>query len=56
VVDISIFTTDGRLVSSQKYDSTENTLLLSFVELPSGLYYVNIRGENIKGTYKVMKR
>jgi len=55
-VDIVIFASDGRLISSQKYEGNEDTLTLNFAGLPSGLYYVNVRGGNLKRTFKVLKR
>uniref|UniRef100_UPI00261A2518 T9SS type A sorting domain-containing protein n=1 Tax=uncultured Eudoraea sp. TaxID=1035614 RepID=UPI00261A2518 len=55
-VDIVIFASDGRLISSQKYDSDEEILTLDFIGLPSGLYYVSVRGGMSNGTYKVLKR
>jgi len=55
-VDITVFASDGRFISSQRYNSNEDTLTLNFAGLPSGLYYVNVRGGTFKGTYKVLKR
>lgn len=55
-VDITIFASDGRLISNHKYDGDEDTVVLDFIELPSGLYYVIIKGGISKGTYKVLKR
>jgi hypothetical protein len=55
-VDIGIFSSDGRLISSQKYEGDEDTITLDFIELPSGLYYVSVRGGMSNGTYKVLKR
>jgi hypothetical protein len=55
-VNITIFASDGRLINSLEYEGNSDILTLSFAELPSGLYYVNVRGGIIKGTYKVLKR
>jgi len=55
-VEIVIFASDGRFINSQKYDGNEGTLTLDFVGLPSGLYYVSVRGGTSNGTYKVLKR
>lgn len=55
-VDIVIFASDGRLISSQKYDGDEDTITLDFIGLPSGLYYVSVRGGMSNGTYKVLKQ
>ena len=51
-----MYAIDGRFVSRRKHyvDSVEVTL--DFVELPSGVYFLHIEGENTKGTYKIIKK
>jgi len=46
---ISIYTTDGKTVSSQRYSSNAQ---ISLSNLPAGVYYVQMNDE----TYKILKK
>ncbi|MGB5818516.1 MAG: reprolysin-like metallopeptidase [Saonia sp.] len=55
-LNITIHTSDGRLVSSKRYDISGNEIDLDFTGLPSGMYFVSVNGATVKETYKVLKR
>lgn len=53
---VTIHAANGRLISTKGYNVDGNEIDLDFTGLPSGMYFVNFNGIDVKGTYKVMKR
>lgn len=53
---ITVHGTDGRLVMSRKQGSGELEMPLDFTSLPSGLYFVRVENNQLKKTFKVIKR
>ena len=55
-VQVTIHTTNGQLVSDKNHRVDSNSLKLDLVELPQGVYFLNIKGETVKGAYKIIKK
>ncbi len=55
-VAVEIYTIDGRLVLAQNYQVNGTEFPLDFSRYPSGIYYVKINGNTMKGTSKVIKQ
>jgi subtilisin-like proprotein convertase family protein len=55
-LEISIFSSDGRLVRTESRTLVGNAIPIDFNQLPSGLYYLTFKGELILETVKVIKR
>ena len=55
-VQITIHTANGQLVSDKNHPVYSNGLKLNFIELPQGVYFLNIKGKTVKGAYKIIKK
>ena len=55
-INAGIYSLNGRLLNYKKYDVIGNEIELDFTGYPSGLYLVKLKGANLIGTYKVVKR
>jgi len=56
IVNIKIFTSDGRFVQHKKYTVNGNEIELDLINLTSGIYYLQIKGDAVDKTVKVIKR
>ncbi|MEL6918412.1 MAG: T9SS type A sorting domain-containing protein, partial [Bacteroidota bacterium] len=56
VVDVTVHTSDGRLIRNTRYAVNGNEMGLDFTGLPSGMYFITLNGLGVKGTYKVLKQ
>lgn len=56
IIDTMIFSADGRLVQRERFQVNGTEMLLDLSHLPSGLYHLNLEGENLKKTVKLLKR
>ena len=55
-VQITIYTTNGQLVSNKNHPVYSDRLKLKLVGLPQGVYFLNIKGDKVKGAYKIIKK
>ena len=53
---IDIFTPSGQLIKSKRYVPNGREVDLDFVGLPSGIYFVKLKGKTVEATAKVIKR
>jgi hypothetical protein len=52
---MSIFSSDGRLIKNSLLEIGANGTQIDLGALPNGLYYVQLIGEGIKTTTKIIK-
>ncbi|MEO9510876.1 MAG: reprolysin-like metallopeptidase [Flavobacteriaceae bacterium] len=55
-VDVKVFSSNGRLVLSEKKEVSGNELEMDFSLLQSGIYYLNIQGVEIQEVFKFIKK
>ena len=58
LINIELLSIDGRIVSTQKINTNENTTVNSIVDLSgvnAGIYLVNVRGAEMNQSFKVVK-
>jgi subtilisin-like proprotein convertase family protein len=55
-VQVRIYSSAGRLIRSKAYQVFDTKIEIDFTGLPSGLYLINLSGDNLDTTYKVIKR
>ena len=55
-VRATIYTANGQLISDKKHPVYSNELRLDLVGLPQGVYFLNIKGNTVKGVYKIIKK
>lgn len=51
-----IYAMNGKLVKEFHYQNTTMELDLEISDLPQGMYVVKLKGENLKGTFKLLKK
>jgi hypothetical protein len=54
-INVSIFSADGRLISSSSEYAQQGVIELNLSSLSTGIYYLKYEGKTIKGTSKVIK-
>ena len=54
--DVWVYAMNGKLVKQFQYQNTAIELDLEVSDLPLGMYVVKLKGENLKGTFKLMKK
>ena len=54
--DVWVYAMNGKLVKQFQYQNTAIELDLEVSDLPQGMYIVKLKGENLKGTFKLMKK
>ena len=55
-IKVSIFSADGRLVSSSIENAQQGIVVLNLRSLSTGIYYLKYVGKTVKGTSKVIKK
>ncbi|NND15648.1 MAG: T9SS type A sorting domain-containing protein [Eudoraea sp.] len=56
LVEVVIFDYDGRLIRRSNQRVAADNMQLRFDGLPSGIYFIQLRSETVRGTYKVIKQ
>jgi hypothetical protein len=53
---VGIYAINGRFIKEARYQNSAIELDLNVNDLPQGVYIVKLKGENIKGTFKLIKK
>jgi len=56
LVEVAIFDYDGKLVRRSNQRVGVSNMQLRFDGLPAGIYFIQLRSETVRGTYKVIKQ
>ena len=56
LVEVAIFDYNGKLVRRSSQKTPVSNMQLRFDGLPSGIYFIQLRSESVRGTYKVIKQ
>lgn len=56
LVKVDIYSAEGRLVQSKRYQVNGTELEMDLSNLSTGLYHLRLEGENLKKTVKLLKR
>lgn len=55
-VEVAVHTMNGRLIKKSNYTVSGIEIDLNLNELPSGMYFISIRGEGIQSSHKIIRR
>ncbi len=55
-VEVAVHDANGRLVRKRNYKVNGSEVELNLSELPSGIYFINLKGEGIRSSHKVIRR
>ena len=55
VVTVTLYGLNGKLIRNESHAVNSNEITLDFTGLSTGLYVIQVKGQQIQGTYKVLK-